>query len=119
MKGGDIWRLNNIQTQEREQINTAWQAFRYWSGSSDETEFRRSYLGHYTSRDAFGQQLLGQLGATARLQRLPDWLRAYLRFDGAAVLRDFEQAGHFWVYDAPHDNGGCFVFDAYERPNGG
>ena len=46
---------------------------------------------------------------------LPDWLRAYLRFDGEAVLRDFEAAGDFWVYDAPQGDG-CFVFDPYERP---
>jgi len=29
------------------------------------------------------------------------------------VVRDFEQAGHFHIVDAPA--GGAFVFDAYEQ----
>ncbi len=93
----------------------AWQAYQLWTGTTDETGFRRSYLGHYASRDAFGQELIHRLGADSRLLHLPDWLRAYLRFDGEAVLRDFEAAGDFWVYDAPQGEG-CFVFDPYERP---
>ena len=60
--------------------------------------------------------MLARLGAESRIARLPDWLRGYIRFDGAAVVRDFEAAGHFHIVDAP-DNGGAFVFDAYERPN--
>lgn len=102
-------------TKQRVLADLAWQAYRYWTGREDVAGFQASFLGHYPSRDDFGQELLRTLGAGARLQRLPDWLRAYLRFDGAAVLRDFEAAGHFWVYDLP-DGGGCFVFDAYERP---
>lgn len=92
----------------------AWHAYQLWTGTTDETGFRRTYLGHYPSRDAFGQELVTRLGARNRLQQLPDWLRAYLRFDGEAVLRDFEAAGDFWVYDAP-DGQGCFVFDPHER----
>lgn len=98
-----------------EELATAWHAFQYWTGSRDEHHFRHSYLGHYADRAAFGEELLARLGADARLARLPDWLRAYLRFDGAAVLRDFEAAGHFWVYDAP-DGGGAYVFDAGDLP---
>ncbi len=104
-----------LTTKELAIIDTAWHAYQYWTGTTDEAAFRRSYLGHYASRDAFGQELLARLGADSRLQRLPDWLRGYLRFDGEAVLHDFESAGHFWVYEAPGDEG-CFVFDAYERP---
>ncbi len=56
--------------------------------------------------------MLSELGADRRLQRLPDWLRAYVRLDGAAVVADFEQAGHYHIVDAP-DNGGTYVFDGY------
>lgn len=101
------------QQQERDsQQETAWYAFQYWTGSRDEDRFRRSYLGHYADRDAFGQELLAQLGADGRLYRLPDWLRAYIRLDGEAVVRDFEQAGHFYVFEAP-DASGVYVFDAH------
>jgi len=106
------------ETQQRTdetETGEAWSAYQYWTGSRDSERFSRSYLGHYDSRDAFGQELLGQLGADARLQRLPDWLRGYLRYDGEAVLRDFEAAGHFWVWDSSQDQG-CYVFDAYELP---
>lgn len=100
---------------EREQLETAWQAFQYWTGTEDENCFRRSYLGHYADRAAFGQELLAKLGADRRLYRLPDWLQAYVRLDGEAVVRDFEAAGHFYIFDAPADRG-TFVFDAYESP---
>jgi hypothetical protein len=103
-------------TQDDEITQAAWSAFQYWTGRRDDAHFRRAYLGHYPDRAAFGQELARQLGAEARLARLPDWLRAYLRIDGEALLHDFEQAGHFWVYELP-DSGGAFVFDAYERPD--
>lgn len=96
---------------ERGQLETAWHAFEYWTGSRDEARFRRSYLGHYASRAAFGVELAERLGIGARLARLPEWTRAYLRVDGDAVARDFEAAGHFWIYDLP-EGGGAVVFDA-------
>src|SRR3954447_1557580 len=104
-----------LEKQEQGMLDTAWHAYQLWTGTTDEAGFRRSYLGHYPSRDAFGQELIHRLGADSRLLHLPAWLRAYLRFDGEAVLRDFEAAGDFWVYDTPHGEG-CFVFDRYERP---
>ncbi len=108
--------MSHERQQEQQTIDTAWTVFQLWSGCRDEEFFRRSYLGHYANRDAFGQELLARLGADGRIQRLPDWLQAYIRFDGEAVVCDFEQAGHFHVFDAPGDTG-TFVFDAYERPN--
>ncbi len=100
---------------EQDRLAAAWDVFQLWTGGRDADCFRRSYLGHYARRDAFGQELLARLGADGRLQRLPDWLQAYVRFDGEAVVRDFEAAGHFYIYDAPRQ-AGTFVFDAYERP---
>lgn len=96
-------------------VETAWEAFQLWTGSRDVAVFRRSYLGHYESRDAFGQDLLARLGVDSRISRLPDWLQAYIRFDGEAVVRDFEQDGQFYVFDAPQ-GGGTYVFDPYELP---
>lgn len=108
--------MNRETSQEaRAPLETAWLAFEYWTGSRDEGRFRQSYLGHYADRDAFGVELLARLGADARLARLPDWMRAYVRFDGEAVVRDFEAAGHFYIFEAP-DNGGAFVFDAQLTP---
>lgn len=92
----------------------AWDVFQYWTYSDDEAHFRRAYLGHYASRAAFGEELLHNLGIDSRLQRLLEWLRAYIRFDGEAVVADFERAGHFYIYDAPF-NHGTFVFDTYSR----
>jgi hypothetical protein len=90
----------------------AWDAFQYWTGSRDADRFRSAYLGHYPNREAFGAKLLAGLGADGRLQKLPDWLRAYVRLDGEAVVADFERAGHFYIFDAP-DHGGTYVFDGY------
>ncbi len=106
-------------TGEHEQATTAfnetayaWDVFQYWTGSDDTARFQDCYLGHYASRAAFGEELLSRLGADSRLQKLPEWLRAYVRLDGEAVVTDFEQAGHFYIYDAPHEHG-TFVFDTY------
>ncbi|TFV62033.1 hypothetical protein E4P41_08515 [Geodermatophilus sp. DF01-2] len=105
----------NSETQEAQrniEQETAWYAFQYWTGSQDETRFREAYMGRYASREEFGRQLLSSLGADGRLTRLPDWLQAYIRLDGEAVVRDFEQAGQLWVFDAP-DHSGTYVFDGY------
>src|SRR3954453_20075773 len=90
----------------------AWDIFMYWTGTEDEARFAASYVGRYADRNAFGQELFHQLGVDARIQRLPEWLRAYIKLDGTAVVDDFERAGHFFVYDAPHGEG-TFVFDVW------
>jgi len=108
--------IEESTTQEQEIRRAAWDAFQYWSGSRDQNHFRRSYLGHYADRDTFGRELLAKFGADARIYRLPDWLRSYVRLDGEAVARDFERAGYFHIVDAP-SSGGTFVFDAHERPD--
>lgn len=99
-------------------IHTAWDAFQVWTGGRDAALFRRSYLGHFDSRDDFGRRLLQDFGADQRLRQLPDWLQALVRLDGAAFATNFEQAGAFHIYDAPQVNGkgGSYVFDAYCLP---
>lgn len=100
------------QRHDDETTTTAWEVFQHWTGSRDAARFRASYQGRWDDREAYGQHLAQGLGADARLQRLPEWLRAYLRFDGTAVVADFERSGHIYVFDAP-ENGGTYVFDAY------
>src|SRR3954468_1660574 len=101
-----------LDDQVAAETGVAWDVFQSWTGSRDAQRFRAAYLGHYADRAAFGAELLAGLGADARLRRLPDWLQAYVRLDGVAVVADFERAGHFYVYDAP-DDGGTYVFDGY------
>lgn len=108
--------IEQQQDTEQPAIETAWHVYQYRFGTRDADHFRRAYLGHYPSRAAFGEELALRLGAAERLARLPEWLRAYLRIDGEAVLRDFEQAGHFWVHELP-DGQGAYVFDAAEAPD--
>jgi antirestriction protein len=109
--------IETQQRQQREELQTAWNAFQSWTGTQDERRFREAYLGHYADRGAFGEELLARLGADGRLEKLPDWLRAYIRFDGEAVVRDFESAGHFYVFEAP-EGGGAFVFDRHSYAAG-
>jgi hypothetical protein len=99
-------------TPKFDEADYAWDVFQYWTTSEDRARFEAAYVGRYENRAAFGKQLLSQLGADTRLQRLPDWLRAYVRLDAAAVVADFERSGHFYVYDAPHGEG-TFVFDVH------
>lgn len=89
---------------------TAWLAFQFWTGSEDHTWFQAAYLGHWPSRADFGLQLAHDLGADARLQRLPPWLQRYVQLDGDQITRDFETAGHFFFADLPEGDG-CHVFD--------
>ncbi len=100
--------------QEADETSYAWDVFRSWTGSGNVAWFRAAYLGHYPDREAFGQELLVDMGADRRLALLPDWLRAYARLDGAAAATDLERAGHFYIYDAP-DGGGTYVFDGHGR----
>ena len=104
-------------TAEQEQLAVdesrfAWQAFQLWTGSQDVDRFRDAYIGRYPDRETFGQELLSSMGAEGRLNKLPQWLRSYVRLDGAAIVADFERAGHYYVYEAPED-GGAYVFDGY------
>ena len=99
-------------------IHTAWQAFQLWTGSRDSQLFRRSYLGHFDSRDQFGQRLLQDFGTNERLRQLPEWLQALVRLDGAAFACGIEREGAFHIYDEPGE-AGCYVFDGYCLPPSG
>lgn len=106
--------IDKVAEQAAAEERVAWQAFQFLYGSRGAAAFRASFRGRFANRDAFGQELLRGLGADARLFGLPPWLRAYIRLDGAAVVADFEAAGHFQVFDAPED-GGSYVFEPLNR----
>ncbi len=40
---------------EQDELADAWDVFQLWTGGRDADLFRRSYLGHYQSRDHFGR----------------------------------------------------------------
>lgn len=106
--------MNHEQNEKpgRDEAAYAWDVFQSWTGSQDVDRFHAAYVGRYENREAFGQELIADLGAHSPVQKLPEWLQAYIRFDGVAVVADFERAGHFYVYDAPYD-GGTYVFDGF------
>ena len=75
----------------------------------DEREIREAFIGLWPSREDFGQSLLNDNdAATKRLSALPQWLRPYVRLDGAAFVRDLEREG---VYRVAEISRGVCVFD--------
>jgi len=59
-------------------------------------------------KSPFGLHLLEDTRADRVLQAVPNWLRPYVRLDGAAYLNDLERVGVYSVADI--DRGIC-VFD--------
>lgn len=74
----------------------------------DEAQIREAYIGLWPSREAFGQHLLEDTSAEEKLQGLPNWLRPYVRLDGAALVADLEREG---VYTVAEISRGVCVFD--------
>lgn len=74
----------------------------------DESTLEAAFVGQWSSREAFGQELLADTSAKQRLGELPLWLRDYVRLDGEAFVADLEQQGVYVV--APVQKGVC-VFD--------
>lgn len=101
-----------VGPERRPELAVAWDLFRYWTGTADRPAFQAAYLGRYDSRADFGQALLAEYDAPRRLAQLPNWLQHYLTVDTEAFVRDFEQAGHFYLAEAP-DGAGTFVFDPH------
>ncbi len=75
----------------------------------DETTLAEAFIGRWASREAFGQYLLADTGAAARIAALPGWLRGYVRLDGDAYVTELEAAGIYLVTAV--ETGVC-VFDA-------
>ena len=74
----------------------------------DETKMKEAYIGHWSSRDAFGQHLLADTNADRVMAEVPLWLRPYIRLDGAALVADLERDG---IYTVAEISRGVCVFD--------
>jgi antirestriction protein len=72
-------------------------------------DFTEAYLGQYDSVHDYVDQLADDLGYTDELAKLPESLRAYVRFDSAALAKDMELAGD--IYVVPDPQGGVWIFN--------
>ena len=73
----------------------------------DEATLTAAFVGRWASREAFGLELLQDVGAETRLRTLPGWLQPFVRLDGEAYSRDLERAGLYVV--APVESGVCVL----------
>jgi len=72
--------------------------------------FEEAFLGEYASRDTYVDFVLdGMEIKQALATAIPLWLQAYVRVDGAALLRDLELGGGIDVEEAA--DGAIWVFD--------
>lgn len=74
----------------------------------DPTSFEARYQGRWDCLAAYADGLLDELGAAEAMERLPDWLQAYVRVDYEQFARDLELGGDVCVVGT--SDGGVFVF---------
>jgi antirestriction protein len=86
----------------------AWAATRDSFDGEALDEFEEGYLGTYDSIEAYAEQLLDDVGATAELSKVPEWLQPYLSLDVAAFANDLVLGGDV---RAVADDEGVHVFD--------
>lgn len=93
-------------------------AFAAWAdlvGSGVEltdTAFQESFLGHYPSLRAWGEQVMDDLGLPQRVEELlPGDIARYVQVDGGAWARDALFSGDIAVVQNP--DGGCWVFSLH------
>ncbi len=72
-------------------------------------QFEGTFRGQWPSTEAYAEELLDDLGATAALDDLPEWLQPYVRLDSAGFARDLELGGRIWTAEGRE---GVFIFDA-------
>jgi antirestriction protein len=90
-------------------------AFASWAEFSDtdvsdlETEFEDVFMGHFDSRELFGESVLQDFDFEETLTKgLPAWIASHISIDRAAIARDLEMSGGLTIEDAP--GGGIYVF---------
>jgi antirestriction protein len=88
-------------------------AFSAWADLCDDDpdrldDFANAYFGHYTSVQAYVDEMADDLGYMEELAKLPESLRPYLHFDTAALARDMELSGDMQTVDDPA--GGVWIF---------
>lgn len=71
--------------------------------------FADVYVGHYAGIEDYAEQLVNDAGYDQQLGRVvPESMRAYVRFDCAALARDMQLGGDIQV--VPASGGGVWVF---------
>lgn len=78
--------------------------------SFDIDSFQEAYLGHYESTADYVDQMADDLGYTQELDKLPESLQPYVRFDTNALARDMELSGD--IATVPDPVGGVWIFRA-------
>jgi antirestriction protein len=74
--------------------------------------FADSYRGHWETTSDYAEQLLDEMGATAALEQLPEWLQPHVQLDCAGLARDLELGGDICTVSDP--DGGVYIFDAMQ-----
>lgn len=70
--------------------------------------FAETYLGHYDNVEDYVEQLADDLGYAEELEKVPEPLQPYVRFDTAALARDMELSGDINAVLDPA--GGVWIF---------
>lgn len=89
-------------------------AFAAWADHVDQDperlpQFGDAYRGRWASIEAYVEELLDCLGATAALAAIPDWLQPHVSLDLAGFARDLRLSGDIWT--SPAAGGQVDVFD--------
>jgi len=87
----------------------AWADLQYPLDPSALVDFEAAFRGTWENVEAYAEDLLEDLGATAELERIPEWLQPYVRLDVAAYARDLELGGDICTV---RDEEGVHIFDA-------
>lgn len=71
-------------------------------------DFSEAYLGHYNSVQDYADRLADELGYAEQLDKVPESLQPYIRFDCEALARDMELSGD--IYTVRDPAGGVWIF---------
>ncbi|SCX28116.1 antirestriction protein ArdA [Mycolicibacterium fluoranthenivorans] len=78
-------------------------------GDLDTSRFEGAYLGHYDSTIDYVEQMADELGYTAELAKLPEYLQNYVHIDYSAIARDMDASGEIAAVHDPQ--GGVWLFN--------
>lgn len=73
--------------------------------------FEDRYLGEWDCVEAYAEQFLEDVGATATIEKIDEWLQPYIDVDVKGFARDLELGGDVIAIDKP--DGGVWLFSSY------
>ena len=88
-------------------------AFAAWASTRDQLDkesldgFTDAFLGTWTSVEAYAEEFLDDIGATAELAKLPEWLQPHVELDIEGFARDLVLGGDVVAVD---DEYGAHLF---------